>query len=146
MLGADGPVRKLLDPFVSEAIFFEKESDVLPRGLIIGGRGGETKTGSKVYSITDDGSEAFIKSLAHIIEGVQPTAITTAGKLVAGLEKDLKKGGNPVTLQDELLALFSGVRIINVNGPQSIQYKVTDYNKKFRSVTTTENLFSLLFI
>ena len=143
MLGADGPVRKLLDPFVSEAIFFEKVSDVLPRGLIIGGRGGETKTGSKVYSITDDGSEAFIKSLAHIIEGVQPTAITTAGKLVAGLEKDLKKGGNPVTLQDELLALFSGVRIINVNGPQSIQYKVTDYNKKFRSVTTTENLFSL---
>jgi len=143
MLGADGPVRKLLDPFVSEAIFFEKVSDVLPRGLIIGGRGGETKTGSKVYSITDDGSEAFIKSLVHIIEGVQPTAFTTAGKLVAGLEKDLKKGGNPVTLQDELLALFSGVRIINVNGPQSIQYKVTDYNKKFRSVTTTENLFSL---
>jgi len=106
MLGADGPVRKLLDPFVSEAIFFEKVSDVLPRGLIIGGRGGETKTGSKVYSITDDGSEAFIKSLVHIIEGVQPTAFTTAGKLVAGLEKDLKKGGNPVTLKMNYLHCF----------------------------------------
>jgi hypothetical protein len=143
ILGRDGPVAKLLEPFISEAIFFEKVSDVMPRGLLIGGRGGETKTGSKVYSITDDGPDAFYKSFFHILEGVQPTAFTTAGKLVAGLEQDIKRGGQPVTLRDELLALFSGVRIINVNGPQSIQYKVTDYNKKFRSVTTTENLFSL---
>jgi len=143
MLGRNGPVAKLLEPFISEAIFFEKVSDVMPRGLLIGGRGGETKTGSKVYSITDDGPDAFYKSFWHIVEGVQPTAFTTAGKLVAGLEQDIKKGGQPVTLRDELLALFSGVRIINVNGPQSIQYKVTDYNKKFDSVTTTEDIFSL---
>ena len=143
MLGKDGPVRKLLDPFISEAIFFEKVLDTLPAGEFFGGRGGETKTGSRVYSITDDGPDAFMKSLVHIIEGVQPTAITTAGKLVQGLEKDLKRGGQPVTLQDELLALFSGIRIINVDVPRSMQFKVTDYNKKFKSVTTTEKLFSL---
>ena len=84
-----------------------------------------------------------MKSLAHIIEGVQPTAITTAGKLVQGLEEDVKRGGQPVTLRDELLALFSGVRIINVDVPRSMQFKVTDYNQKFRSVTQTEKLFSL---
>jgi hypothetical protein len=143
MLGEDGPVRKLLDPFISEAIFFEKVLDTLPSGVGFGGRGGVTKTGSRVYSITDDGPEAFMKSLVHIIEGVQPTAITTAGKLVQGLEKDLKRGGQPVTLQDELLALFSGIRIINVNVPKAMQFKVTDYQKKFRSVTQTEKLFSL---
>jgi len=140
---ADGFLGKLLQPFISEAIFFEKVSDVLPGGFIVGGRGGETKTGKKIYSITDDEPEKFIKSLIHIIEGVQPTAVTTGDKLIKGFKKDIKRGGQPVTLRDELLALFSGVRIINVNGPQSIQYKVTDYNKKFRSVTTTENLFSL---
>jgi hypothetical protein len=143
MLGEDGPVRKLLDPFISEAIFFEKVLDTLPSGVGFGGRGGVTKTGSRVYSITDDGPEAFMKSLVHIIEGVQPTAITTGGKLVQGLEKDLKRGGQPVTLQDELLALFSGIRIINVDVPKSMQFKVTDYQKKFRSVTQTEKLFSL---
>ena len=143
MLGEDGPVRKLLDPFISEAIFFEKVLDTLPSGVGFGGRGGVTKTGSRVYSITDDGPEAFMKSLVHIIEGVQPTAITTAGKLVQGLEKDLKRGGQPVTLQDELLALFSGIRIINVDVPKAMQFKVTDYQKKFRSVTQTEKLFSL---
>ena len=143
MLGEDGPVRKLLDPFISEAIFFEKVLDTLPAGVGFGGRGGVTKTGSRVYSITDDGPEAFMKSFAHIVEGVQPTAITTAGKLVQGLEQDIKRGGKPVTLQDELLALFSGIRIINVDAPKSMQFKVTDYNKKFRSVTQTEKLFSL---
>jgi hypothetical protein len=143
MLGEDGPVRKLLDPFISEAIFFEKVLDTLPSGVGFGGRGGVTKTGSRVYSITDDGPDAFMKSLVHIIEGVQPTAITTAGKLVQGLEKDLKRGGQPVTLQDELLALFSGIRIINVDVPKAMQFKITDYNKKFRSVTQTEKLFSL---
>ena len=143
MLGKDGPIQKLLDPFISEAIFFEKVSDVLPRGKIIGGRGGETKTGSKVYSVTDDGDVAFLKSLVHIIEGVQPTAITTAGKIVQGIEKDIKRGGAPVTSQDELLALFSGIRIINVDVPKAMQFKITDYNKKFKSVTTAEKFFSL---
>jgi rubrerythrin len=143
MLGRNGPVAKLLEPFISEAIFFEKVSDVLPSGLFIGGRGGQTKTGSKVYSITDDGPEAFMKSLVHIIEGVQPTAITTGQKLIKGFKEDITRGGKPVSLRDELLALFSGVRIINVDVPKSMQYKITDYNKKFKSVTTAEDLFSL---
>jgi len=142
-LGADGPVRKLIDPFVSESIALEKISDVIPRGLIIGGRGGETKTGSKVYSVTDDGPTAFMKSLAHIIKGVRPTAYDTGKKIVQGVEKDVKRGGQPVNLQDELLALFSGIRIINVDVPRTMQYKITDYNKEFKSVTTAEKFFSL---
>jgi hypothetical protein len=143
-LGADGPVRKLLDPFISESIALERISDVIPSGVIVGGRGGVTKTGKTVYSETDDGPTAFMKSLVHIIEGVQPTGITTGGKIIAGIEKDIKKGGEPVSLQDELLALFSGVRIINVNVPKAMQFKVTDYNKKFRSVTKAEKFFSLV--
>jgi len=142
-LGADGPVRKLIDPFVSESIALEKISDVIPRGLIVGGRGGETKTGSKVYSPTDDGPTKFMKSFRHIIKGVRPTAIDTGSKIIKGLEKDVKRGGQPVTLEDELLALFSGIRIINVDVPRTMQYKITDYNKKFKSVTTAEKFFSL---
>jgi len=142
-LGADGPVRKLIDPFVSESIALEKVSDVIPSGLIVGGRGGVTKTGKQVYSVTDDGPTAFMKSLVHIIEGVQPTGITTGQKIIAGIEKDIKRGGDPVSLQDELLALFSGVRIINVNVPKAMQYKITDYDKKFKSVTKAEKFFSL---
>jgi hypothetical protein len=116
---------------------------VIPSGILVGGRGGVTKTGKVVYSETDDGPTAFMKSLVHIIEGVQPTAITTGEKIIAGIEKDIKRGGQPVSLQDELLALFSGVRIINVDVPKAMEFKITDYNKKFRSTTKAEKFFSL---
>jgi len=143
-LGQDGPVRKLLDPFVSESIALERISDVIPSGILVGGRGGVTKTGKVVYSETDDGPTAFMKSLVHIIEGVQPTAITTGEKIIAGIEKDVKPGGQPVSLQDELLALFSGVRIINVDVPKAMEFKITEYNKKFRSTTQAEKFYSLV--
>ena len=52
--GEDGPIRKLIDPFVSQSIALEKMSDVMPTNLLLGGRGGATKTGSRVYSETDD--------------------------------------------------------------------------------------------
>ena len=84
-----------------------------------------------------------MKSLGHIIEGVVPTGYTTGQKIIAGIEKDIKRGGEPVSLQDELLALFSGVRIINVNVPKAMEYKITDYNKKFRSTTKAEKFYSL---
>jgi hypothetical protein len=39
--------------------------------------------------------------------------------------------------------LFSGVRIINVDVPKAMEFKITDYNKKFRSTTKAEKFFSL---
>ena len=142
-LGQDGPVRKLLDPFVSDSIALERISDVIPSGILVGGRGGVTKTGKVVYSETDDGPTAFMKSLVHIIEGVQPTGITTGQKILQGIKKDVKRGGQVTNLQDELLALFSGVRIINVDVPRAMEFKITDYNKKFRSTTKAEKFYSL---
>ena len=51
MLGKDGPVRKLLDPFLSESIALEKVLQMYYlQEIIIGGRGGVTKTGARVYS------------------------------------------------------------------------------------------------
>jgi len=143
MLGPDGPVRKLIEPFVSESIALEKTFDVIPAGTLVAGRGGVTKTGARVYSETDDGPTAFLKGLMHIFKGVRPTAIDTTSKIVKGIEGDVKRGGQPVTLQDELLALLSGIRIINVDVPRTMQYKITEYNRKFRSVTTAEKFFSL---
>ena len=50
----DGFIGKLISPFISEAIALERISDVLPAGFFIGGRDGRTKTGSMVYSPTDE--------------------------------------------------------------------------------------------
>jgi len=139
----DGFVGKLLQPFISEAIAIEKWNDVAPAGFFTGGRGGITKTGSKVYSENDDYDIKITKSLAHIIRGVRPTAIDTAEKLKEGLERDIKKGGQTVNLQDELLALLSGVRIINVDVPRSMEFKITDYIQSTKKVTESEKFYSL---
>ena len=141
--GEDGPIRKLIDPFVSQSIALEKMSDVMPTNLLLGGRGGATKTGSRVYSETDSDQDKFMKSLGHIFKGVRPTFIDTGDKLIKGFTKDIKKGGQPVNLQDELLAMLSGIRIINVDVPRTMQYKITEYNRNVRSVTTAEKFFSL---
>ena len=141
--GEKGPVRTLVDPFLTQSIALERFTDVLPSELFVGNRGGVTKTGALVYSPTDSGGEKVLKSLTHIIRGVEPGAVTTIDKTFQAAQADIKRGGTPANLQDELLALLSGVRIINVDVPRSMQYKVTDFNKKSRLVTSTEKLFSL---
>jgi len=132
----------LIEPFVSEAIALERTSDVIPAGVGVGGRGGVTKTGSRVYSPTDSTSDKITKSFVHIVKGVEPGASTTGRKIAKGINKDLTRGGVPVNLRDELLALFSGIRIINVDAPRAYNYKLTEYNKNKRSVTISEKFYS----
>jgi hypothetical protein len=132
----------LIQPFFSEAIALEKVFDVMPAGVGVGGRGGMTKSGSRVYSQTDEISDKMIKSFSHIVKGVQPGAYTTGKKIFQGINEDLNRGGTPVNLRDELLALFSGIRIINVDIPRAYDYKITEYNKNKRSVTSAEKFYT----
>ena len=131
----------LMEPFMSEAIALERFQDVLPAGK--GGRSGITKTGSRVYSETDSVGDAIIKSFAHILQGVEPGILTTGRKIKKGIQKDITKGGTPVNARDEMLALFSGIRIINVDAPRAYNYKLTDFNKRRRAVTVSEDFYNL---
>ena len=139
----EGPVGKTIQPFISEAIALEKWNDVAPAGFFTGGRGGETKTGAKVYSDNDEIGTIIAKSWAHMWEGIQPGAVRTAEKIYKGAIGDVTKSGRPVSLQDEALALLSGIRIINVDVPQTMQYKISEYNRGTRAVTETETIFNL---
>ena len=131
----------LMEPFMSEAIALERFQDVLPAGK--GGRSGITKTGSRVYSETDSTGDKITKSFVHILQGVEPGVVTTGKKIQKGIQQDITKGGTPVNLRDEMLALFSGIRIINVDAPRAYNYKLTDFNKRRRSVTTSEDFYNL---
>ena len=139
----EGFLGKLIQPFISEAIALERLSDVIPAGFFVGGRGGETPTGKKVYSPTDEIGTQISKSFWHIAEGVEPGALSTGRKIADAITGDVARGGVPRNLTDEMLALFSGIRIINIDVPRTMQFKVTEYNKNKRLVTTTEKLFSL---
>jgi hypothetical protein len=143
VLGEGGPIRTLLDPFITQSIALERFTDVLPAEIGLGNRGGVTKTGAKVYSDTDSAGDKIAKSFVHILKGVEPGAVTTGRKILQGAQEDVSRGGVPANLRDEILALLSGVRIINIDVPRTMQYKITEYNRNKRSVTATEKFFSL---
>ena len=132
---------EIFDSFISEPLGYERILDALPRGKF--GRGGQKKAGGFVYSETDSPGDKIAKSFAHFIEGIEPGAVTTGKKIIGGIEGDLKPGGEPYSLRDEALALFSGIRIINVDAPRTMNYKITDYRRKKLSTTKAEKFYSL---
>jgi len=134
-------LNELFNSFVSEPIGYERILDVLPRGKF--GREGQKKAGGYVYSDTDSPGDKWEKSLVHILEGVEPGVSTTGRKISSALQDDIKKGGQAYSLRDEVLALMSGIRIIDVDVPRSMQYRITSYNFDKRSTTKAEDFYSL---
>ena len=142
MLASDGPIMEMLRPFISEQLGLEALIDVQPGGYLIGGRGGRTSEGVRIYSESDDIGTKLQKSMMHLMNAIEPGAVSTGQKLKKGLSEDLTKSGQPIELKDELLALFSGVRIINIDVLRSMDYKVGEFNRLMRAVDDTEKIYS----
>ena len=66
---------EFFEPFFGVSMVFESFSDVLPREGVTSfgvGRGGETKSGAKVYKPEDDGGKQIEKSLIHVLNTLLP--------------------------------------------------------------------------
>jgi hypothetical protein len=142
LFGSDGPVMTLMDPFISESIGLERIQDVLGSGYLIGARGGITGAGKRIYSPSDTLDDKIEKSFAHILTGVAPGIATTSGKVISGLRKDLSPSGKPVSLQDELLALLSGIRVIRIDVKKDLKYGAAEMNRLNRAADETEKFYS----
>ena len=142
MLAPDGPMMEMLRPFISEQLGLEALLDVQPGGILLGGRGGRTAEGVRIYSESDSIDQKLQKSFMHLMNAIEPGAVSTGQKLSKGISDDLTKAGQPINLKDELIALFSGVRIINIDILNSMQYKVGEFNRLMRSVDDTEKIYS----
>ena len=142
MLAKDGPLMEMLRPFISEQLGLEALLDVQPGGIILGGRGGETAEGVKIYSESDDVGDKIQKSFMHLLNAVEPGLVSTGQKFIKGATEDLTKGGQPVNLKDEIIALLSGVRIINIDVLKSMEYKTGEFNRLMRAIDDTEKLYS----
>ena len=108
MFGENGPVRTLLDPFISQPIGYDRFLDVTLKN-------GKKTGGGSVYTESDDLSTKFYKSFMYVLEGVAPGVITSGMKIEDAIAGDLKAGGRPALLMDELLALLAGTRIIRID-------------------------------
>mgnify|MGYP003652687657 FL=1 len=139
LFGENGPVRELLGPFISEPLGFDRFLDVTTRG-------GRTKEGFRIYTDADmeqDLRAVVTKSINHIIDGIKPGVMTTAEKIKMGFEGDLSRSGKAINLKDELLALFTGTRIMRVDVKKDLRFIASNLNRSLRSVDETENFYTV---
>ena len=136
MFAENGPVLSFLEPFISEPLGFDRFIDVTTRN-------GKKDGGGSVYTQSDDLGDKFIKSLTHVLDGVKPGFVSSGQKIGDALSLDLTKGGKPVNLMDELLALLTGTRIIRIDVKKDLRYFTSTMNRLLRSVDETEKFYSV---
>jgi hypothetical protein len=136
MFSEDGPVFTFLEPFITEPIGFDRFIDVTTRN-------GRKDQGGTVYSASDDLGAKFAKSFAYVLDGVQPGVTKSVDKVSGALGLDLTKGGAPLKLFDELLALFAGTRIIRIDVKKSLKYQAANMNRLLRAVDENEQFYNV---
>ena len=141
MFKADGPLMELLEPFLSPAIYYQRIQDVNSGNFLTDGRGGRTADGKYVYSPTDNLEDKFNKSLVHIIKGAEPGVLSTGGKIKDALEGDVTGKGKLAKLSDELLALFTGTRIIRIDVKDDLKFLASNANRLLRAADETEKFY-----
>jgi hypothetical protein len=136
MFAEDGPVMTFLSPFITEPLGYDRVLDVTVRN-------GKKDQGGTVYSASDSIGDKFAKSFAYILDGIKPGVFTSAEKIEGAIGKDLTRGGKPLNLKDELLALLAGTRIIRIDTKKDLRYFASDMNRLLRAVDENENFYNV---
>jgi hypothetical protein len=136
MFAEDGPVMTLLSPFITEPIGYDRLLDVTIRK-------GKKSQGGTVFSAGDDLPDKFAKSIAYILDGVKPGVLVSGDKIAGAFGKDLTKGGKPLNLKDELLALLAGTRIIRIDVKKDLKFAVSNMNRMLRAVDENEDFYNV---
>jgi len=141
MFDEDGPFMELLQPFLSPAIGLERVQDIVSGNFLIGGRTGETAEGFRIYSPTDTLEDKINKSFVHIVKGANPGIISSGMKIKSAIRGDVSGAGKPMELGDELMALFTGTRIIRIDVKKDLRWRTSDANRLLRAVDETEKFY-----
>jgi hypothetical protein len=136
MFAEDGPVMTFLSPFITEPIGYDRVLDVTVRN-------GRKDQGGTVYSASDSIGDKFAKSFAYILDGVKPGVFVSADKIEGAIGKDLTRGGKPLNLKDELLALFAGTRIIRIDVKKDLRYFTSEMGRLLRAVDENEEFYNV---
>ncbi len=141
MFDPKGPLMELLEPFIAPAIGGERVLDVVSGNFLIGGRGGRTGEGSRIYTGADELEDKFNKSLVHILKGANPGITASGAKLYGGWKGDVSGAGLPMKWQDELLALLTGTRIIRIDAKKDLSWLAAEMNRLNRDADETSKFY-----
>ena len=124
--------KELGEPFISESIWTEAAADII-------GRGGRTRSGSRIYNDLDTPGDKAQAIMKHLVEAQMPFSAGQLNRVFkAGLNEidvtekgKFDKYGQTFELGDEL-AGFVGFRAVPLNPERSLNFKIADYQKGVR--------------
>ena len=125
--------KELGEPFVSESIWTEAAADII-------GRGGRTRSGSRIYNDLDtpgDKAQSYHETLSRSTDAIsllgQINRIFKAGLNEIDITEKGKfdKYGQVFELGDEMAGLV-GFRAVPLNPERSLNFKIADYQKGVR--------------
>jgi len=67
--------------------------------------------------------------------------ITSGMKLKSAIEGDVSGAGQPMRIEDELMALFTGTRIIRIDVKKDLSWRTSSTNRLLRAVDETEKFY-----
>ena len=119
MFAEEGPVRELLDPFISTPIGLEALNDI---------RRGYTKNGKRIWGDLDTDEQKMNKSFDYMTKALEPGAVTTLRQLYSSITGVPYKG-RVYDQQDVLTGLFTGVKPYDVDVNRNIDFLINDYSR-----------------
>jgi hypothetical protein len=124
--GTTRALSRLVEPFVSESIYFEAVNDIISRG-------GVTDTGQRLYNEEEPEGDKYFKALLHVGEALLPGSVPQFTRIgQAALFGEDPKTGRDLDLSGEIGGFF-GFRNIKMDIPQSMDFKITEYNTNLRN-------------
>tara|TARA_R100001443_G_scaffold109_1_gene427 strand:- start:1505 stop:5284 length:3780 start_codon:yes stop_codon:yes gene_type:complete len=124
--GTTRALSRLVEPFVSESIYFEAINDIISRG-------GVTDTGQRLYNEEEPEGNKYYKSMLHVAEALLPGSVPQFKRIAqAALFGEDPKTGRDLDLSGEIGGFF-GFRNIKMDIPQSMDFKITSYNTNLRN-------------
>ena len=133
MFAEEGPIRELLDPFISTPIGLEALNDI---------RRGYTKNGKRIWGDLDTDEQKMNKSFDYMTKALEPGAITTLRQLYSAYTGVPYKG-RVYDEQDVLTGLFTGVKPYDVDVNRNIDFLINDYSRIRTKAFQASDLYDL---
>ncbi len=135
MFSKNGPVLSFINPYLSTPIGFEPFVDIFLRG-------GKTKTGSSVFSETDQPTEIFDKMMNYIIKVLEPGAVTSYKKFKDAFFKQPTKNGVLREIGDLTVGASTGIKPYNVDIQEALRFKISEFTRIRRDVFKAEDFYN----
>ncbi len=125
--GTTRAISRLVEPFISESIYFEAVNDIISRG-------GVTDTGQRLYNEEEPEGDKYFTRHCYMLLKLYYLVLCHSLKRIAqaALFGEDPKTGRDLDLSGEIAGFF-GFRNIKMDIPQSMGFKITGYNTNLRN-------------